>query len=143
MENQRWYSEGLRFGCRQCGKCCGGGAPGYVWTSDDEIAALAKAMGISKSEFELHFVRLIHGRRKSLIERKNFDCVLLASDGKRCSVYNARPVQCRTWPFWEANVATPGNARRNIVPDVITRTVNFIPNPRSTRYANNSNQRSE
>ncbi|MBQ9371084.1 MAG: YkgJ family cysteine cluster protein [Thermoguttaceae bacterium] len=107
MEIQRWYSEGLRFGCKQCGRCCGGGSPGYVWTSDEEIQALAKAMGLSRSEFELHFIRLITGRRKSLLERKNYDCVLLASDGKRCSVYNARPVQCRTWPFWDQNVATP------------------------------------
>lgn len=26
------------------------------------------------------------------------DCVFLR--GKRCGVYEARPTQCRTWPFW-------------------------------------------
>ena len=24
-----------------------------------------------------------------------------------CTVYAVRPRQCRTWPFWESNVATP------------------------------------
>ena len=28
----------------------------------------------------------------------NLDCLFL--EGKRCGVYEARPVQCRTWPFW-------------------------------------------
>ena len=23
---------------------------------------------------------------------------------KKCSVYNARPTQCRTWPFWKENM---------------------------------------
>lgn len=25
-------------------------------------------------------------------------------DGKRCSVYEGRPAQCRTWPFWPENM---------------------------------------
>lgn len=27
-------------------------------------------------------------------------CVFLEPDGKQCSIYEARPVQCRTYPFW-------------------------------------------
>jgi Fe-S-cluster containining protein len=26
-------------------------------------------------------------------------------DGVRCSVYRARPEQCRTWPFWPENMS--------------------------------------
>jgi Fe-S-cluster containining protein len=25
-------------------------------------------------------------------------------EGKRCQVYEARPAQCRTWPFWPENM---------------------------------------
>ena len=25
---------------------------------------------------------------------------------KRCSIYKARPTQCRTWPFWSENMKT-------------------------------------
>ena len=30
------------------------------------------------------------------------DCEFL--EGKRCGVYEARPTQCRTWPFWPENM---------------------------------------
>ena len=28
-------------------------------------------------------------------------------DTRRCTVYDARPRQCRTWPFWDSNLRTP------------------------------------
>ena len=31
-------------------------------------------------------------------------CPFLDSE-RRCSVYEARPTQCRTWPFWKENLA--------------------------------------
>ncbi len=111
METQRWYNEGLRFGCRQCGGCCGG-APGYVWTTDEEIAAMAKELGMTRAQFEVSFVRLIFGRKKSLMERGNGDCVLLDPEKKSCLVYESRPVQCRTWPFWDQNLDKPGSWKR-------------------------------
>lgn len=30
------------------------------------------------------------------------DCTFL--DGKRCAIYEGRPAQCRTWPFWPENM---------------------------------------
>ncbi len=39
-----WYQDGLRFTCTMCGKCCTGD-PGYVWVTDEELAALAKFLG--------------------------------------------------------------------------------------------------
>ena len=39
--------------------------------------------------------------RVTLRERANGDCVFW--DRKAgCTVYPARPAQCRTWPFWES-----------------------------------------
>ena len=35
-----WYADGLRFTCTMCGKCCTG-EPGYVWTTDEELAKSA------------------------------------------------------------------------------------------------------
>jgi Fe-S-cluster containining protein len=34
----------------------------------------------------------------SLTEKKNGDCVFLR--GKQCGIYEVRPTQCRTFPFW-------------------------------------------
>lgn len=111
MESTRWYNKGLRFGCRQCGGCCGG-APGYVWVTNEEIAEMAKELGLSAAQFTNTFVRLIHGRKKSLIEHSNGDCVLLDPDKRQCLVYKSRPVQCRTWPFWDSNLDRPGSWKR-------------------------------
>ncbi|MGD9719648.1 MAG: YkgJ family cysteine cluster protein [Pirellulales bacterium] len=110
MADEPWFSEGLRFECTQCGDCCTG-APGYVWVNGDEIAALATQLEMSVADFEQKYVRRV-GIRKSLIEYVNGDCVFFDTRARKCSVYEARPRQCRTWPFWRSNVATPADWQR-------------------------------
>lgn len=106
MPDQPWYADGLKFKCSQCGDCCTG-APGFVWVTNEEIAALAALVGEADIEkFERQYVRKI-GVRKSLCEFSNGDCVFFDGDTRKCTVYTARPRQCRTWPFWDSNVATP------------------------------------
>jgi len=102
-----WYHAGLRFECTECGDCCTG-APGYVWVNKEEIAAIAALVGLSVPIFEQRYVRQV-GIRKSLIERRNGDCVFFNAQTRRCDVYDARPQQCRTWPFWGSNLRTPGD----------------------------------
>ncbi|GMU80317.1 MAG: hypothetical protein AMXMBFR47_01880 [Planctomycetota bacterium] len=100
-----WYADGLQFTCTQCGNCCGG-APGYVWVHPLEIDEIAKFVGLTPVDFIEKHTRSEHGRR-SLLELENGDCEFLerTEDGKsRCSIHPVRPVQCRTWPFWESNL---------------------------------------
>lgn len=99
-----WYAPGLRFACERCGRCCKGPEPGYVWVSDREIARLAAALGLSVEDFTRRYVRRVF-ERFSLVERANNDCVFY-EDGKGCTVYDARPDQCRTFPFWPKHFAT-------------------------------------
>lgn len=104
LREQPWYRDGLAFECTRCGACCTG-APGYVWVSPDEIEALARFRGQSTEQFSTRFVRRV-GDHFSLIERPGGDCIFW--DPKEgCTVYAARPVQCRTWPFWPENVESP------------------------------------
>jgi uncharacterized protein len=106
MSDQPWYQAGLRFQCTQCGDCCTG-APGYVWVNKEEIDQLAAALGCSDTdEFCSQYVRKI-GVRRSLKEFPNGDCVFFDSQSRKCQVYEARPRQCRSWPFWDSNVRTP------------------------------------
>lgn len=106
MSEQPWYSDGLKFTCSQCGDCCTG-APGYVWVNKAEIAALAAEAGPEDIEqFEALYVRKV-GIRKSLKEYSDGACVFFDRDARRCTVYAARPRQCRTWPFWDSNLRTP------------------------------------
>src|SRR5262249_9163146 len=106
-----WYSNGLRFKCTQCGNCCTG-PPGYVFLTKDEIARIARFLGNADDTLPPDQLRRV-GSRYSLTERKNGDCVFLKQvDGKRiCSVYPVRPLQCRTWPFWDSNLESPASWR--------------------------------
>ncbi len=104
MAEQPWYHEGLRFECLGCGRCCTG-EPGYVYVNQQEVHALAAYCGCSVPEFEGIFLRTV-GRRKSLIELPNGDCVFFDRATRRCRVYAIRPRQCRTWPFWQSNLAS-------------------------------------
>ena len=98
-----WYTNGLRFSCTQCGNCCTG-PPGAVWFNDAEGKAMARKKRVSEDVFYKRFARKI-GVRWSLTEVEidgNYDCVFLDRGGKlpSCSLYEARPSQCRSWPFW-------------------------------------------
>ena len=99
-----WYAEGLRFECSQCGDCCTG-APGAVWVSEEELAAIADELGKPVGEVRLLHTKL-RGGRWSLRDYPNGDCVFLDPKSRRCGVYAARPMQCRTWPFWPSNLET-------------------------------------
>lgn len=111
MSNQEksplpWYKEGLRFKCTECGKCCTG-TSGYVWVNEDEMTAMAEILQTSLSEFKRKYVRQ-RDNRYALVEKKasngDFDCIFLKD--KKCLVYQARPVQCRTFPWWQENLTT-------------------------------------
>ena len=105
MSDLPWYNAGLRFSCSQCGNCCTG-APGFVWVHNEEIAALASLIGEEVERFEDLYVRRV-GSRKSLKEFPTGDCVFFDNQSRKCTVYGARPAQCRTWPFWDSNLETP------------------------------------
>ncbi|HEY7115458.1 MAG TPA: YkgJ family cysteine cluster protein [Tepidisphaeraceae bacterium] len=115
-----WFAGGLSFSCTCSGNCCTGG-PGFVWLSDDEVERLAAHLGLSRQETLERYCRKV-GRGVSLKERRtpqgNYDCVFLEErpaereKGKVslprrvCGIYPVRPLQCRTWPFWEGNLSS-------------------------------------
>jgi Fe-S-cluster containining protein len=101
MKDQPWYKDGLKFKCTGCGECCTG-SPGYVWVTVEEIEKLAALLKISPEDFSKRYTRKA-GESVSLIEDpNNYDCVFLKD--KRCTVYHARPKQCRTFPWWDENL---------------------------------------
>jgi Fe-S-cluster containining protein len=126
--SEPWYAEGLRFTCTQCGNCCTGG-PGYVWISEEEVGRLADFLKITPRQVLSRHCRKV-GERWTLNEQRrrdgNYDCVFLTEiDAPRpagakelkpgqsiplkrrgCSIYPVRPLQCRTWPFWNSNLGS-------------------------------------
>ena len=100
-----WYKDGLKFKCTQCGKCCTGSS-GFVWVSESEVAGMAAALKMDVSLFKRKFIRT-RNQKLALVEKKNgdnFDCVFLKDN--KCQVYMARPVQCRTYPWWPENLTS-------------------------------------
>jgi Fe-S-cluster containining protein len=99
-----WYADGLAFRCTRCGKCCTG-EPGHVWVNDEEVQEIAAFRGEAVAQTLALYTRLV-GLQRSLREKANHDCVFWDREAG-CTIYPVRPRQCRTWPFWESNVATP------------------------------------
>ena len=108
---------GLRFSCTQCGGCCSGSS-GYVKFTDDEAIAMAAKLDVDVETFMRTYTHDTPMGR-SLTERKTafgYDCVFLdreAIPGKAvCGLYDDRPMQCRTWPFWKSNLSSAHAWRR-------------------------------
>lgn len=96
---QPWYTAGLRFECQRCGRCCRG-EPGVVWVNQREIEEISEFLGISKNAFAKKYLRGINDRF-SLLEYGNGDCIMYDNG---CKIYNKRPCQCRSFPFWKSNL---------------------------------------
>lgn len=100
----RWYKNGLSFECAGCGDCCRG-TPGYVWVTLEEAERIARHLAMPLGEFETTCLRHVMGRM-SLLEKPNGDCIFWERDAG-CRVYDLRPLQCRTFPFWKQNIKNP------------------------------------
>lgn len=102
-----WYAHGLRFKCAGCGHCCGG-FPGYVWVWQADMERIAAHLGLGLDDFTRKYVRQV-GKGYSLTEKRDYDCVFLERVGgqTQCRIYEVRPTQCRTWPFWNLNLKSP------------------------------------
>lgn len=90
--------------CATCeGNCCIG-EPGYIWINSNEIVKLADFLKISVEEVGFNYLLKV-GYKYSIKEKQvspnNYACVFFDLDKKRCGVYEARPQQCRTFPFWD------------------------------------------
>lgn len=113
-ESADWFDppageRGLRFQCTMCGNCCTG-PEGYVLVSDEEVARLADRFGLPSAEIIERYTHVTREGR-SLRETPSpagLDCIFLdrtSVPGRAvCGIYEDRPAQCRTWPFWSTIV---------------------------------------
>ena len=112
-----WFDEGLRFECTLCGQCCTG-PPGIVRVSDEESETIAARLGITREAF---VDRYTHPTSEGIsinetLNAHGYDCVFLdreSEPGKAvCSLYEDRPLQCRTFPFWPEHIRRPRDWNR-------------------------------
>ncbi|AHC15142.1 YkgJ family cysteine cluster protein [Salinispira pacifica] len=102
--NEQWYAPGVNFSCTRCSRCCRHDS-GYVFLSEDDIRTLRHHLSLSRKDFIQQYCTVVDfsvAKRVSLKEQENFDCIFWKDGG--CSVYEARPLQCRAYPFWERHM---------------------------------------
>ena len=102
MTAQPFHAQGLRFQCTGCGECCRtrNGKPSWVYVTIDERRRLARHFKLHTSVFTRRYCARTNGFWH--LRHPASDCLFL--DGARCTVYAARPGQCRTYPFWNENM---------------------------------------
>ena len=99
-----WYASGLRFSCHQCNSCCRGAQPGWVYVSPRQVERLRRYLGRSERAFRREYLTKDENGETVLKLESNGDCVFW---DQGCTVYEARPRQCRTFPFWPENLESP------------------------------------
>lgn len=89
--------------CEECGGKCCAGSSGYIFVNDDEITAIAKLLGEEERVVRGCYIKKI-GKLQSIKEREisktNYECWFF--ENGKCTIYSARPDQCRTFPFWQS-----------------------------------------
>jgi hypothetical protein len=71
-----------------------------VYLSFGDRRRLAAHQRMSTSEFTALYTRKVDGLHE--LRYTGRDCPFFQDN--RCRVYEARPWQCRTWPFWPENM---------------------------------------
>lgn len=85
-----------RFECTQCGECCR--RPGYVEFTPSDVARVMEFLDIDDITLFETFELVGFEENFAVHVEKGKPCTFL--DGDLCRVFDARPEQCRTYPFW-------------------------------------------
>ncbi len=103
--NKEIFTKGINFECQGSSNCCvSRGNYGYVYLSKKDLTNLAKYLNLSTDIFEKKYCEFSEGYLHLRELNINGNCQFLKN--KKCSIYSARPIQCRTWPFWKENMNT-------------------------------------
>jgi len=89
--------------CMSCGGRCCTGESGYIYVNKTEQERIASFLEISIAELQDEYLYK-SGYKFSIKEEKNgesYECIFYDRQHNGCQIYAARPLQCRTFPFWE------------------------------------------
>lgn len=93
-----FFNTGIRFECRQCGKCCTG-EPGIVRVSEKEMEEICRFLDMDLGEFKSRYLQSVPGEY-FIGEDPEGRCFFYENG---CRIYSVRPLQCRRFPFWLKN----------------------------------------
>ena len=87
------------FSCQRCSRCCRK-EPGIVALTQNDFENARKNLNLSAKDFLEQCCREIYRDGEVFVglkEKQNYDCIFWHNE---CIIYEDRPVQCRTFPFW-------------------------------------------
>jgi Fe-S-cluster containining protein len=96
------------FDCQKCSNCCRH-EPGAVFLTEEDVSNILVNLMIPLNDFLKKYCRGLFRNGKNVValkEKLNFDCILWDNG---CTIYNARPLQCKTFPFWPILVESKEN----------------------------------
>lgn len=110
MKKKERLSKLLKVHCAQCGTCC---SDPIATVTHHDLHRLVKHTGkparnlvkmytcsdfIDEDEIEEDLIYLSYGKRIMGLRKLNERCIFLSKD-RQCTVYEARPILCRTYPL--------------------------------------------
>ncbi len=89
--------------CNSCeGRCCTGES-GYIYVNKNEIENISKLLNVEVKDFVKDYL-FKKGYKYSLKEIKyndSHECIFYDRNINGCKIYDARPSQCISFPFWD------------------------------------------
>ncbi len=89
--------------CASCGGRCCIGESGYIWVNYPEIEAISKYLNLSVENFAKEYLIRAKNRyslKEFKVKELGYSCIFFDTDKRLCKIYDVRPKQCRTFPFW-------------------------------------------
>ncbi len=89
--------------CSTCqGNCCTGES-GYIYVSKAEIEKISELLNLDVKEFvaQYLFKKGYKYSIKEVVHNDSHECIFYDRESNGCRIYHARPLQCKTFPFWD------------------------------------------
>jgi len=99
----------IRFECPAgCSSCCQT-ADSFVFLTESEADAIGIFLDLEPQQFREWFTQKIDDQL-ILTDGEQGHCVFL--ENGRCLIYDVRPAQCRSYPFWPENLQSKARWRQ-------------------------------
>ncbi|WP_186441113.1 YkgJ family cysteine cluster protein [Desulfamplus magnetovallimortis] len=87
--------------CRDCHALCCRGKSGNIWINREEMINISSLLNLNPIDAMQNFFEKRDNRLliREQFDGKEFRCLFL-DNNQKCSIYKARPAQCRSFPFW-------------------------------------------
>ena len=89
--------------CSTCqGRCCTGES-GYIFVTKIEVEKICELLKMKIEDFvpKYLFKKGYKYSIKEIVYNDSHECIFYNRDSNGCEIYEARPLQCRTFPFWD------------------------------------------